>query len=243
MTEATPHIKKITLREFKPDEFKAWEVTTKATLSFHKLLAIVDGTEPDPTPCNPDGTPRAISQPALRAHALKWKIYHECSRDAILRCLPNAELFKLADIQDNAAAIWKRLQDEYGRSSNLEYVRASNELALLKKDEKTPINDHINRFEQLIYEVNYHKPSDTPNLKESVVILKFLNTLMTDASSTSNWETFINAKGPQLEHMSIQQLYSEVRINAARAKPTDTTSYEATALTTELQQVVHALTT
>ena len=58
--------KKIALRDFKPDEFKVWEVTTKATLKLHKLLGIVNGTEPDPTPRNPDGT-ACVIPPALRA--------------------------------------------------------------------------------------------------------------------------------------------------------------------------------
>ena len=108
------------------------------------------------------------------------------------------------------------------RSSNLEYVRASNDITNLKKDEKTTINDHINKFEQLVYEVNYNKLSDTKNMEESVVNLKFLNTLMVDKASSDKWETFINAKGPQLETMSTQQLYAEVRVTAARipSKPT-----------------------
>jgi hypothetical protein len=110
-------------------------------------------------------------------------------------------------VQDAVAAIWKRLRDEYGRASNLEYVRASNDLTNLKKDEKITINDHINKFEQLVYEVNYNKPSDTKNMDESVVNLKFLNTLMVDKTSSDKWETFISAKGPQLETMSTQQLY------------------------------------
>ena len=169
----------------------------------------------------------------------------DSAREAIIRCLPNAELLKLVDVQDSALAIWRRLHDEYGRSSNLEYVRASNELALLKKDDKMPINDHINRFEQLVYDVNYNKPSDTPNMTESVVNLKFLNTLMTDKTSSEKWETFINAKGPQLEQMTTQQLYAEVRVNAARIKPVDKTAEapEAKALTTDFQQVLQALNT
>ena len=108
------------------------------------------------------------------------------------------------------------------------------------------MNDHINRFEQLIYEVNYYKPSDTSNLAESVVVLKFLNTFMTDQASSDKWETFINAKGPQLEHISTQQLYAEVRVNAARNKPPEKPSdptTEAKALTTELQQAIKALNT
>ena len=238
--------KKIALRDFKPDEFKVWEVTTKATLKLHKLLGIVNGTEPDPTPRNPDGTARVIPL-ALRARVAKWADDHERAREAIIRCLPNTELLKLVDVQDDAPAIWRRLHDEYGRSSNLEFVRATNDLALLKKDDKVSINDHINRFEQLVYEINYNKPTHTPNIAVSIVNLKFLNTLMTDKTSSEKWETFINAKGPQLEQMSTQQLYAEVRVNAARLKsadkPADTSSSEAKALTTELQQAIQALST
>jgi len=132
MVEAAAQNKKITLRDFKSDEFKVWQVSTKATLKLHKLLGIVDGTDPDPTPRNPDGTARAIP-PALRARVTKWQEDHERGREAIIRCLPNTELLKLVDVQDDASAIWRRLYDEYGRSSNLEYVRATNDLALLKK--------------------------------------------------------------------------------------------------------------
>ena len=244
MADAAAQNKKISLRDFKPDEFKVSEVTTKAMLKLHKLLGIVDGTDPDPTPRNPDGTARAVP-PALCARVTKWQDDHERAGEALIRCLPNAELLKLLDVQDDAPAIWRWLHDEYGRASNLKYVRASNDLALLKKDHKTLINDHINRFEQLIYEINYNRPSNTPIIAESVVNLKFLNTLMTDKSSTEKWEMFINAKGPQLEHMTTQQLYAEVRVNAARnkpaVKPADTS--EAKALTTDLQHAIQALST
>jgi len=97
-----------------------------------------------------------------------------------------------------------------------------------------------------VYDVNYNKPTATPNMGKSVVNLKFLNTLMIDKASSKKWETFINAKGPELEQMSRQQLYAEVRVNAARTKsapnkPTDTS--EAKALTTELKQAMQALNT
>ena len=56
--------KKLTLHNLKPDEFKVWEVTTRATWRLHKLLNMVEGIDPDPTPCNPDGT-AGIVPPAL----------------------------------------------------------------------------------------------------------------------------------------------------------------------------------
>lgn len=124
----------------------------------------------------------------------KWETDHERAREAIIRCLPGAERLKLKDVEESAPAIWKRLCDEYGRPSNLQYVRASNEIANLKKDDKTSMNDHINRFEQLVYDVNYNRPANTRPLKLSMVNLKFLNILMTDKSTTDKWETFINTK-------------------------------------------------
>jgi hypothetical protein len=66
------------------------------------------------------------------------------------------------------------------------------------------MNEHIISFEQLVYEVNYNKPANTRNMEESVVNLKFLNTLMTDKTTADMWETFINTKGPQLGQMSTQ---------------------------------------
>ena len=54
--------RKITLREFKPESYKVWEMSTKATLKYNKLFDIVDGTETDPTPLDDDGTSFVQSQ-------------------------------------------------------------------------------------------------------------------------------------------------------------------------------------
>jgi gag-polypeptide of LTR copia-type len=216
-------------------------MSTKATLSkFNKLFDIVDGSELDPTPRTNDGSIRHPIPAALQARIDKWHHDHDRAREAIIRCLPDAELLKLEDIQEDIAAIWKRLRDQYGRPSNLEYIRASNELILLKKDEKTSINDHINKFEQLVYEVNYNKPSNTRNMEELEVKLKFLNTLIVDEASAEKWE---NAMGPQLETMSKQQLYAEVRVNAGRTKSTETLPNEVAALQTDSRQSIQALNT
>ena len=125
--------RKITLREFKPESYKVWEMSTKATLKYNKLFDIVDGTETDPTPLDDDGTPFRPIPAIAREEVEKWKHDHERAREAIIRCLPDSELLKLDDVQDDVTAIWKRLSDEYGRPSNLEYVRATNDLTNLKK--------------------------------------------------------------------------------------------------------------
>jgi hypothetical protein len=81
-------------------------------LKLNKLLGIIEGTDPDPTLYNPDGTTHVIPL-ALRARVTKWENDYECIREAIIYCLLNAELLKLVDIQDDAPAIWKRLCDKY----------------------------------------------------------------------------------------------------------------------------------
>src|SRR5271155_601675 len=218
-------------------------MSTKAMLKYNKLFNIVDGTDTDPTPRDDDGRILRPFSAATRDQVEKWKHDHERAREVIIRYLPDSELLKLDDVQDDVTTIWKRLNDEYGRPSNLEYVHAFNDLTNLKKDEKTTINDHINKFEQLVYEVNYNKPSDTKNMEESVVNLKFLNTLMVNKASSDKWETFINAKGHQLETMSTQQLHAEVRINTGRIKPVEPVPNEVKAIQTEFQQSLKALST
>src|SRR5436190_22477203 len=112
----------------------------------------------------------------MRARGTKWVNDHERAREVIIHCLPDVKLLKLKDVEESAPQIWNRLHDEYGRPSNLEYVGASNDLANLKKNDKTSMNDHINRFEQLIYDINYNKPANTMNMDQLIVNLKLLNT-------------------------------------------------------------------
>ena len=103
--------RKITLREFKPESYKVWEISTKATLRYNKLFDIVDGTVTDPTPRDDTG---AILRPI--PGALKHQVENdlERAREASIRCLPDSELVKLDDVQDDVTAIWKRLRNEYG---------------------------------------------------------------------------------------------------------------------------------
>ena len=90
--------RKITLREFKPESYKVWEIATKAQLKFNMLFDIVDGTLPDPTPRDENGAVLRPIPGALKDEVEKWQHDHERARDAIIRCLPDAELLKLDDV-------------------------------------------------------------------------------------------------------------------------------------------------
>ena len=172
-------------------------------MKLHKILEIVDESDSDSTSRNSDDITYIIPS-VMRARVIKWVNDHEYTKEAIIRCFSDIELLKLKDVEENASEIWKHLNDEYDKPFNLEYIHTSNDLANLKKNDKTFMNDHINRFKQLIYDINYNKLANTTNMNQSMINLKFLNILMTDKLTIDKWEIFINAKGPQLEQMSTQ---------------------------------------
>ena len=93
----------ITLSKLKPDEYRLWAMTARATFGVHGVLNIVEGKEPDPTPINPDGTVGAIN-PQLRARIQKWQRNHKRAREALLRSLDSTELGTV-DTQDSAHTI------------------------------------------------------------------------------------------------------------------------------------------
>ena len=99
--------RKITLCNFKLESYKVWEMLTKATLKYNKLFNIVNGTETDLIPCNDNGAILRSILAIVRDQVEKWHHDHECAREAIIRCMPDSELLKLNDVQDDVTAIWK----------------------------------------------------------------------------------------------------------------------------------------
>ena len=104
MTEEST-TRKITLCEFKPELYKVWEMLTKVILKYNKLFNIVDGTEIDPTPHDDDGTILWSIGATIRDQIKKWKHNHEHARETIIHCLPDLELLKLDDVQDDVTTI------------------------------------------------------------------------------------------------------------------------------------------
>src|SRR5579864_5935485 len=121
--ETTHKDKSITLAKLKPQDYRLWVMTASATLGIHGVLDIVNGSEQDPTPVNPDGTIGAINA-QLRSKIQKWKRNHELAREALLRSLEPGELNKVSAVHHSAPAIWSCLKQEYGRAIHVEYVRA-----------------------------------------------------------------------------------------------------------------------
>ena len=215
--------KTITLNKLVPADYRMWAIQAEATLGVYECLDIVHGTEPDPTPLvNADGTLPVITA-ALRIRINDWNRRHARAREALLRCLETAEMIKVYNVRENAAAIWTRLHEEYGQVLDIEYIRADNQLHALRKDKETPMNDHINQFTKNLQDVEYHKPTNATSKDKGTVNLAFV------ASLGDDWSVFQQAKGNTLRDMSTAELFAEVRaIDAGKShskpKPTEPNS-------------------
>jgi gag-polypeptide of LTR copia-type len=128
-----------------PGDYRLWIIQAEATFRAHKCLDIVLGTEFKPVV--PDDNGNNAARRARRRRLLKsWQKRHDLAFEALLKALEPNDLQKVASIKGDAAAIWARLQDEYAKSLDFEYIRVNAEFQNLRKESKTPINDHVNTF-------------------------------------------------------------------------------------------------
>ena len=207
----------ITLNKLKPNEYRLWQIQAESTLQVHKCLDIVLGNEPNPTPMDDDGRPIGPIGRRIGATIASWETRHALAREALLKCLEPADLLKIYLHRYSAPAIWTRLQDEYGRPLDYEYVRINNDFISLRRGDNVPIDEHINRFNQLLQDVEYNRPSTIPELRSESVNLQFMMSL------GDGWDTFMMAKGDWIRGASTAELHAEIRaMDARRFKPTTT---------------------
>ena len=109
---------------------------------------------------------------------------------------------------------------------------------------KTSMNDHINRFEQLAYDINYNNPTNTINMEQSLVNLKFLNTLMSDKSRNGKRSSMQKVLNLNKYLRNSSTLKSELMQRMPNLPKPPSPSNEVRALTTtEFQQAIQALNT
>ena len=173
--------KTIKLNKLKPNEYRLWVTQTEATFEVHKCLDIVLGEEPNPTPLNEEtGEPTGPVGDTLQAKIASWRTHHALAREALLKSLEAPDLLKVIAVKNSAAVIWTRLKNEYGTSLDFEYIRVNAEFQSLRKDKKTLMNDHINKFNTLLQEVEYNTPPEIPPMKKESINLYFLQSLGQD---------------------------------------------------------------
>jgi gag-polypeptide of LTR copia-type len=206
MSNDERHARSITLKPLKPDEYRIWAVQAEASFEVHNCLEIVLGHEEKPSKAQDE------AQDLFAAHLTRksWITRHARAREALLKALDASDLHKILPIKDSASAIWNRLKEEYGKSLDFEYIRVNSEFQSLRKDSKTTIDHHINRFNMLLQAVNYNKPPEIPELTTAAINLYFLQSLGSD------WEVWGMTKGLTLRTTPTAELMAEVRALSLR---------------------------
>jgi hypothetical protein len=221
-----PHhgIRTIKLKTLKPNEYRLWAIQAEASFEVYNCLNLVLGIEQKPSDEALSQEDEAVDLSALHLTRKSWITRHALAREALLQALGPTDLAKILSVKDDASAIWNRLKEEYGKSLDFEYIRVNSEFQSLRKDSKTSMDEHINRFNLLLQAVNYNKPPEIPENKTAAVNLYFLQSLGTD------WEVWGMAKGDALRSTPTAELMAEVRALAMRGKsslstlsPTSTT--------------------
>ena len=90
----------------------------------------------------------------------------------------------------------------------------------LRRDINTFINEHINRFNQLLQEIEYNRPFIIAALQSESINLQFMSSL------DDGWEIFFLAKDDWIRNTSIAELHAEIRVmNSYRSKSSITQSF------------------
>ena len=200
----------ISLNKLKPNEYRLWVIQTEATFEVHKCLDIVLGVETNPTPVDDDGRPIGPIGKLLQSTIASWQTRHALAREALLKSLEPADMLKVIAYKNSAPAIWNRLKNEYGKPLDFEYIRVNSEYMSLRKEQNTTMDAHITRFNQLLQEVEYNKPSTIPPNEPEAVNLQFMLSL------GESWETFSLAKGEWPHRVSTAELHAVDRAMVVR---------------------------
>ena len=146
----------------------------------------------------------------MRAQVLSWETRHALARGALLRSLGSTDFIKVIPVKYSAPAIWRHLKNEYGKSFDFEYLRVNAEFQNLRKDQKTTMKDHINKFNVLLQEVDYKRPAEIAELGRAAINLYFLHSLRRDCGA---WAM---AKGESIRTSPTAELVDEVCILTLR---------------------------
>jgi len=174
--------------------YRLWKVATEATFDVHGVLNIVLGTEAKPTAAE-DADGEAL------AKIVDWERRHKLAKEALFSALKPAQLIRVA-LLDTAAAIWKRLSDEYGKISELKRAQLNTKLRSIQKSVNISMQKHIDQFELIQREIEFHSTAMSP---EDVNIAFLLSLGESDV-----WKNYRNSNMHRAITMKTADLFAEV---------------------------------
>src|SRR5436305_6181647 len=207
---------------FKSANYRTWSHMARVFFVQHDLFGIVDGTDSNPAgegilPKVHDGKVRLYDGTVLNGDPLptwsdhqkdvwKWNRRHGLAYEFIMRSLFDdpAAYSKVIDCK-TAHDVWETLLKEYSQSSNIILrVLESQLTGLFKKDDIT-MEDHINKYSQLIEQINYHlKPYE--KWSNEKINRTFFGTISSD-----QWDHYEDGLGDSITNMLPSELYAKIK--------------------------------
>ena len=170
-----------------------------STFKVQNLTTIVLGEEAKPT--FDDEVLSSQQRKALKS----WNKRHDIAENALLSCLDRSERNKTYECK-SAAEIWKGLQNEYGKKSDILWADAFTTLVGLQRDASISVDKHIERFVKLERQINGNAPANQAPLPNAMVNLMFIHSLGSD------WTYFQKALGDRVHTMMSADLYAKVSV-------------------------------
>src|SRR5437762_5178177 len=181
-----------------PTHYRLWRVATEATFDVYNVLNIVLGTEPKPISLDSSSE---ISEAIIADEIADWERRHKLAREALYSSLKPAQLIRVAHLQ-SAHEIWQRLADEYGRISELKLAQLHTKLRSLRKSSSLSMQAHVDEFERIQKEIEFHSES----LKPQDINIAFLLSL----GDSETWKNFRNSNLHRAVKLKPSDLFAEV---------------------------------
>ncbi|VFQ95078.1 unnamed protein product [Cuscuta campestris] len=120
------------------NNFPSWSSTVKATLTAHRLLGYVDGTEGAPPPTVPDEKATTDKGPVMKANPAydQWVVIDAQLRASLLALLSPA-VQNLVYHCTSAADIWNHLHQRYNSLSRTHIFQLKEQLHNLQKGQSS----------------------------------------------------------------------------------------------------------
>jgi hypothetical protein len=126
-----------------------------------------------------------------------------------------------------AHEIWPRLNDEYGKISELKRAQLNASLRSLRKSPETKIRDHVDEFERIQREIEFHSEAMSP----TDVNIAFLISL----GDSETWKNYRNSNLHRAINMKTADLLAEVTLIDDTTSSTSFSGHQARALSTSFR--------
>ena len=189
------------LRQFQGAEYLVWATHARTILDEIDAMDIVEGKEKRPS-----------GEEALDEEIDWWNARQKKAFGILIRSIVKPEIFKVQTLT-SAPEVWSALKTEYGHANELEQVYVTEEFWKLRKDDATPLEDHITKFQEVMNRLNYHRVNATPpqpELTRAEVNINLTRSLGPD------WAGFTRSHGAAITSMPLSELIALIKAETYR---------------------------